>query len=1432
MTQYVDMHNYNNYYIKRSSMDGSRFIRCCILFLWVDVELIHCSQEGFYISPSLGIDNPCRQDTICLTFSEFAANSSHYLVTNQPNASLSLFFLPGNHTLDRELTLARGDRFSMTKTAQLSGSVYVDCVSESGRFNISNTNSVSIKGLHFIGCEGNSVTRVDQLTIEDTTFQGGEGRDRALVLSEVAIASIVRSKFFSNTYSSNIVLNKYYIAKYILRMYDFKLESIRMYLDTCPSGAALYIVSSSVTIDSCSFMNNKAEIGGALVAKDSSLLIVRSICSHNKAKLGGVMVTSNSTIITDVSTFSQNAAVLIGGVMISHRDIFTISSSSFTDNKAGAAGVVETVTKSSFEITNSTFVNNSATFGGVMRTSGESVFSIIHSNFTSNSATDFHYLGATLNSGGGVMTLLHKSLFNITYCSFIHNSASMGGAIEITSGVSAHIFHCTFINNRAKTAGAVLDMSNDLTTIINSTFTSNRAGMVGGAIRCMKGGLHIDNSRFNLNEANSLYGGIMFTLECRVHLFNNTFEHNSGSLYSFNSNVIFSGYTLFDSCVEPLAAGSARTRQEGGAITSFQSTVTFNGMCTLSRNQASLGGAVLATESTIIMYGETTIVNNMATNGSGGGISLRQSNLEVRGHCTISSNHAVRGGGIHATSSTIAVYQPGTLLFISNRAENGSGIYFETDPKLYVLKTKIGHTQRLKFIGNHAKYGGAVYVADDTNSGACSADNECFIQTLTLHAFNTLDIANIMFSQNTATEHGSDIYGGLLDRCIPSIFAEVYLKGGTPYVYNGITYLGNITNIALDSIASLPVRVCFCSTLGQPDCSYQPSPFRVKKGETFNMSLVAVDQVNHTVDANVISSLSSLEGGFGEGQQIQGVYKDRNCTNLTFSVFSPHESETINLYADGPCGSATLSTSHVSIQFVNCTCPVGFEPLSNNPSMTNCECVCDSQLSPHITTCNATTSLLQRINTNSWIAYVNDTDPPGYVIHLNCPFDYCHLPTDNVSINFNLPNGADAQCAHGRRGVLCGACQQNLSLSLGSSLCLPCESHWPAMFVAILIAAIIAGILLVAALLALNMTVAVGLINIFIFYANVVAPSSTVFFPSSEPSFPSVFVAWLNLDIGIDVCFFDGLDTYTKTWLQLAFPVYIISLVVLIIKVSQYSPRFVRLIGKKDPIATLATLILLSYAKLLSVTITALSFAVLHYPDGTRETVWLPDGNVAYFQGKHIPLVLVALLIVLIGIPYTLLLLLWQWLVRAPKWIIFKWIRNTKLNGFIATYHSPYNSRYRYWTGLLLLVRVVLYAIASITVSSNPQSLPLVTIVLIGGLFLLSKIVGSRIYKKSLVDSVDTVLYFNLLALAAFSLYNFKTDILKQTAVSYTSALITSLLLVGAIIYHVVLLINKNKVVKESDVNPSVSAQPVKAEVTHSIVELTTLPPPEYKGNE
>ena len=113
-----------------------------------------------------------------------------------------------------------------------------------------------------------------------------------------------------------------------------------------------------------------------------------------------------------------------------------------------------------------------------------------------------------------------------------------------------------------------------------------------------------------------------------------------------------------------------------------------------------------------------------------------------------------------------------------------------------------------------------------------------------------------------------NLFGGLLDRCIPNPFAEVYNSYGSRQItFNGITYLGNISNITLDSIASLPVKVCFCNTqLNQQDCSYQPSHKKVMKGEIFFISVVALDHITNPVETRVNSSLVFPNGGFAEGQ--------------------------------------------------------------------------------------------------------------------------------------------------------------------------------------------------------------------------------------------------------------------------------------------------------------------------------------------------------------------------------------------------------------------------------------------------------------------------------------------------------------------------------------------------------------------------------------
>ena len=1340
-----------------------------ILLIYSKSTHSNVSKVQYYVTPSPHIS--CSRDP-CLTLSQFTANSSHYI---ENVTEVSLVFLPGNHSLDRELSVSDTHNFSMELESPLKSNepAFIKCANKFARFVVNDTTFTSIKGLHFIACHYNIIKTVeDTLLVEDTIFQGVEGESggRALILAEVNDTMITNCSFISNSLSLGIPFHHYYAGE------DEETSDPL-------SGGALFAARSSVLINSTRFVYNTALIGGALVALSGEIAIINSTFSYNRGDMGGTIYTVGTFFYIVNSTFSNNAAML---------DVSEVGSSTFDEIYSG---------------------------GAIMLSIG--LCFIDRSIFTNNTATN----------NGGAISALYFAGFIIMSSIFTNNSAAIGGVMSTLYGY-ALVNHTTFTSNTAASWGGVAflftapfetqNLIPDPFHFDTCIFTYNKAVEAGGVIYSIDSLIDINNGTFSGNTANG-YGGIMFTKECTTNVTDSTFISNSGSLYTLYGNIHFSGYSMFENCVEP--TNKTFAVKEGGAVTCVLSTVIFNGETSLLNNKAMQGGAILASDSTTLLYGTLIIANNTATNSSGGGISLQQSILEIRGNCTVYGNYAMRGGGVHAKSSVIGVHQQGILKITNNTAKSGGGLYLEINPRLYAVNYPQSNVSEgdilMMFTGNHANYGGAVYVADDANAGACSSSIECFIQTMALQNFFNLTTLKIHLSENTANKQGANLFGGLLDRCVPSPLTKLFHNTQASlrsHYDNGIAFLEDVSNISLNTISSLPVRVCFCKSDSEPDCSYQPPPIKVKKGEMFNVSLVAVDQVNHSVEANIISSPASPDGGFSEGQQAQRV--GRCCSNLTFNVFSPHDSETINLYADGPCGGSTPSLRQLGITFLNCLCPVGFQP--SNTDLTTCDCICDSRLPFYFTKCDYKTSSIVRENTNSWITYVNDTDPRGYVIHPNCPYDYCHPQTVNVSINLNLRNGADVQCMYNRTGTLCGGCQEHLSLSLGSSRCLPCPNYSPAVFVMILLSAIIAGLLLVITLLALDLTVAVGAINGFIFYANIVAANSAVFFPSSEPSFPTVFVAWLNLDLGIDVCFINNLDTYSKTWLQLAFPVYIISLVIVI---CENSSRYARLIGRKDPIATLATLILMSYSKLLSVTITVLSFAVIRYPDGSQEIVWLPDGNVKYFEGKHIFLVIVTVFVILIGSPYTFLLLLWQLIIRVPiRWKVFNWTRNTKLFSFISTYHAPHNSMYRYWTGLLLLVRVVLYITSSVTVSDNPQASILITAIVIGALILHKCITKTKVYKKTVTEIIDTIVLVNLLALALFSLYNFKTDYTKQTAVAYTSTTVTFLLLVGVIVYHIILAIIARKttevppaILPTNDAVALLSQQ----DVTYSVVDIT-----------
>ena len=405
----------------------------------------------------------------------------------------------------------------------------------------------------------------------------------------------------------------------------------------------------------------------------------------------------------------------------------------------------------------------------------------------------------------------------------------------------------------------------------------------------------------------------------------------------------------------------------------------------------------------------------------------------------------------------------------------------------------------------------------------------------------------------------------------------------------------------------------------------------------------------------------------------------------------------------------------------------------------------------------------------------NEREIPGIIAHQYCPYDYCN--TNNASLSIDLEH-LDDQCSFNSTGILCGGCQANFSQVFGSSRCKSCSNL---MLLAIVPSTLFLGLLLIAVLMLLNITVAVGTINGLIFYANIIRAQEASFFSTDvSNSLLSKFIAWLNLDQGIESCFYDGLDSYTETWLQFCFPVYIWILVIIIIVSSHYSTRASKLSGN-NAVQVLATLFLLSYTKILRIGIDVVSFTTVTFPDGFAKMVWLYDGNIDFLRGNHIPLFIVTtLLLILLSVPYTLSLLSIQWLYKISHCGVMFWVR--KLKPLFDAYTGPYRANHRYWTGLLLLVRIILLITFSLNRNSSP-TISYLCILVLTFILLIWFYFSGGIYESQLNNCLELAFLLNLGLSSSAVLYELANN-KRTSAPAFVSTMTALLIFIGIIVYH------------------------------------------------
>ncbi len=995
------------------------------------------------------------------------------------------------------------------------------------------------------------------------------------------------------------------------------------------------------------------------------------------------------------------------------------------------------------------------------------------SNCTFQNSINVNYY-YRLKQGGAL--IVKDSTLTLTQNTFYNNSAISGGALYVkdsTLTLTRNIFH----NNIAILGGGALDARFGRLDLTENTFQNNSAGQNGGALNIIRGRLNLTGNTFQANSAGA-NGGAHYIIGGTLHSVGNHFQNShaafGGTVYMHTSQVIFTDDCFTDNYAQFL----------GGAVLATRNSRVKMWNISIGNNTAKYGGGMAAVDSRLKVFGNT-FENNRARYGGG----LHVHNTQINGTAIITKNSADEGGGgIYASTSTF-FFVNSTTIIADNSAKNGGGLLLSGDSKLYQKSGSAVH-----FTNNSAmSTGGAIKVEESNPLTYCIplttpfyvSNSECFFQRKSRkqHYFlnhfsnikwyiNSLNI-RMYFDNNTALEGGSDLHGGSVDNCKINAF-----KFHSDY--EGSTALSGYYFDAVSenkpAISSDPLNICTCRD-GVTNCSgsYHPEP--VYPGGTLEVPVIAHGQRNGTTTAVIEVVYTSNNISISNLEYSQNINNNCNILQYTIKSHATGTTQKMTLYAKGPCSPTQTNTLNVTVNIQYC--PAGYHLSKNDPI-----CICAERLQKFTNTCLVDNkTVLRDYNADFWVGYDSDSEYKGLILHPNCPFDYCKSDETYLAVS-----DSDQQCNYNRSGLLCGRCSDKLSLVLGSSRCLQCSNF----YLLLLVAFASAGIALVVLLMVLRLTVAAGTISGLIFYANILQVNSAIFFQLQMKTTStmmianvfSVFISWLNLDLGIETCFYTGMDACAKTWMQFTFPLYLWALVGLIIVGSHYSGRVASIFGS-NPIAVLATLFLLSYAKLLRTIIAALSFTFLEYPNNLQIAVWLYDGNVRYLSGKHIPLFTAGMIcLICLFFPFTMLLVISQWLQAKSHLMIFSLINSRYVKPFLDAYHAPYTNKYRYWTGLMLLLRLVLFLISAVNALGNPS----VNHVAIATTTMLLPpiILGCRVYKTWSLGLLDSSFILNLSILAVATLY-VRTSGGNQNAVTITSVGIAFATFTGIVIYHSIL---------------------------------------------
>ena len=861
---------------------------------------------------------------------------------------------------------------------------------------------------------------------------------------------------------------------------------------------------------------------------------------------------------------------------------------------------------------------------------------------------------------------------------------------------------------------------------------------------------------------------------------------------------------------------------------SFSNSQFVNNWIILDEKRLVHGGILDIFSVDKILFESCTFSNNNST-----ALSIVDSNVLLSGQSLFSNNSGVNGGAVKiCDSSYMYIENHASVLFEGNGASNA---------------------------------GGAIFAQQRCLETAPS----CFFQPLVRDFTKLSDFGNtismsLTFVNNKAGNAGDAIYGGAIDLCYT--FQRFIDKSKKKSYYLSREVFDKIFNTSAEDsnkdISSNPSGVCLCdSTTEKPQCDRHHKQITLEPkypGEVFQIMAVTVGQRSGFSPA-VVNGIVIGQADKNQSKILNQLTTDslRKCTWLKYSVHTDEPTVTFNLTVQqtNPEAYGFYHRYHYPQVVVPLKpCPWGFKLQRDLEGIMSCQC--HRTLTKNGINCNLTAGYLTRSGTK-WVGFdwskfksykefhqfcqnmttrTTPSDPScrNVLVSTECPYDYCDHSTVDVTAT-----SIDRQCNFDHGGIMCGACKDGLSAMFGGSRCKRCKNN---NIIPLIVLFILAGIFLVFILILLNLTVTEGTLNGLIFYMNIIQVNKPLYFPAGGISYGiqilTAIVAWFNLDLGISMCFYSGMDTYAKTWLQFVFPVYIWLIVVVIIILSRKFLLVQRLIGK-NAVKILATLFLLSMAKLGRAIIAVLSYVTIKYPSGQRANIWSPDGNIEFLSSKHIPLFLVGVAFLILVLFYTFLVMFNMCLQRAPSKGPFKLIY--RLKPFFDAYTGPYKTRYRFWTGLLLLTRCVLFTLFSMN-DLNRLHLKLMLTILTCLLFLSLMASFYGVYRRLYLNLLEMLAFLNLGVVSSLACFLYGNN--NTVIVSAISVIVACITFVFVIFFHSYRQIRSSKILRkflssisrtpssEDLTSPSLHIEVDRSQSLLTQTEVVVTPPEEAAARE